>query len=177
MSDAFPPLNQGAFTRDPVYITPEHYGSDNHPQYLTVARLQSGEGFGGWTDYSGSFAWASTGTAPALGNATVSADYAQIGKTVFYRGTVVFGSTSTFGTGNYSFSLPVTTVAGTVPNFAGAVLGQDTFTAYHTGLAVLSTTTTFQMVVPGAATIWGAGVPFTWANTDAFSWSFIYEAA
>lgn len=51
--------------------------------------------------------WTSSGTAPSLGNADVRASYSVRGRIV--RGTVqiTFGSTSTFGTGQYSFSLPL----------------------------------------------------------------------
>ena len=51
--------------------------------------------------------WASTGTQPSFGNADVRASYSVSGRMV--RGTVqiIFGSTSTYGTGDYSFGLPL----------------------------------------------------------------------
>jgi len=73
------------------------------------------DGFGAWTPYTPS--WTSTGTAPAIGNGTLTGAYVQIGKWVQFRIQVTFGSTTTFGTGGLQVSLPVTPV-GTVQQFA-----------------------------------------------------------
>jgi hypothetical protein len=58
-----------------------------------------------WTSYTPT--WTSNGTAPALGNGTLTGAYRQIGKTVDFRMKLVMGSTTTFGTGAYFFALPV----------------------------------------------------------------------
>src|SRR5262245_36813201 len=52
--------------------------------------------------------WATSGTAPAFGNASVYGRYLQLGKMVHYTLGIQFGSTTTFGTGNFAFALPVT---------------------------------------------------------------------
>ena len=53
-------------------------------------------------------AWSSSGTPPSLGNGTILGRYHIHGKlcTVFIH--LVPGDTTTFGTGNYNFSLPYT---------------------------------------------------------------------
>lgn len=56
--------------------------------------------------------WSSAGTQPALGNGTLTGRYVQIGKLVVAELLLVAGSTTTFGTGIYTFSLPVTSLAG-----------------------------------------------------------------
>lgn len=50
--------------------------------------------------------WTSTGTAPSLGNGTLTGNYAQCGKFAAYRAVLVIGSTTTLGTGAYRISLP-----------------------------------------------------------------------
>lgn len=50
--------------------------------------------------------WSATGTAPAIGNGTLTGRYFTIQKMVFVQTFFVAGSTTTFGTGNYSFSVP-----------------------------------------------------------------------
>jgi hypothetical protein len=57
-----------------------------------------------WTSYTP--VWGSTGTAPAIGNGTLSGLYLQVGKTVHVIIHFKAGSTTTFGTGVYNFSLP-----------------------------------------------------------------------
>ncbi|MFI8294430.1 hypothetical protein ACIGCZ_00635 [Streptomyces nigra] len=61
--------------------------------------------FAAWTSYTPT--WTSSGTAPALGNGTILGRYMKIGRTVICHINMTTGSTSTYGTGNYSFSLPV----------------------------------------------------------------------
>lgn len=59
-----------------------------------------------WTSYTPT--WTSSGTAPALGNGTLVGRHMKIGRTVHYQINLVMGSTTTYGTGNYSFDLPAT---------------------------------------------------------------------
>ncbi|MEU1559521.1 hypothetical protein ABZ504_03245 [Streptomyces mirabilis] len=62
--------------------------------------------FAAWTAYTPS--WTSSGTAPALGNGTILGRYMKFGRTVVCHINLVTGSTSTYGTGAYNFSLPFT---------------------------------------------------------------------
>lgn len=61
--------------------------------------------FAAWTAYTPT--WSSTGTAPVLGNGTISGRYMKVGRTVTVNVNLVTGSTTTYGSGNYNFSLPV----------------------------------------------------------------------
>lgn len=54
-------------------------------------------------------AWTSTGTAPVLGNGTLAGSYVQWGPMVVAQVKLVVGSTTTFGSGFYSVSVPVAT--------------------------------------------------------------------
>jgi hypothetical protein len=80
-----------------------------------------------WTSYTP--AWTSSGTAPALGNGTIVGYYAKVGRLVTVKIEMNSGSTTTFGSGYYSWSLP----------YAAAVTGVPTNQFAHAGSMALST--------------------------------------
>lgn len=57
-----------------------------------------------WVSYTPS--WTSTGTAPSLDNGSRAGRWKRVGKTILWRISFQFGSTTTFGTGFYKFGLP-----------------------------------------------------------------------
>ncbi|MFJ9313808.1 hypothetical protein ACIRN4_06405 [Pimelobacter simplex] len=59
---------------------------------------------GSWPTYAAS--WTASGTNPAIGNGSIAGRYIQIGKTVIFRVNISMGSTTTYGSGQYSVSLP-----------------------------------------------------------------------
>ena len=59
----------------------------------------------GWITYTPT--WTSSGTAPVIGNGTLSGRYSISGNTVNLVINLIAGSTTTFGTGGQSFSLPI----------------------------------------------------------------------
>mgnify|MGYP001571216159 CR=1 FL=1 len=134
--------------------------------------------FGAWTSYTP--AWTSSGTAPAIGNGTIAGRYMKIGRTVLCHINVIFGSTSTYGTGNYSFSLPATSAN------AGATLvssAQLLVTDRWGGEVVIGTnTTTCSPFFSSSATNTRLGwmtsaLPETSASGTQLRMTFIYEAA
>ncbi|WP_051789781.1 hypothetical protein [Streptomyces sp. NRRL S-1022] len=73
---------------------------------------------GAWNTYTP--AWTATTTAPAIGNGTLTGKYAVVGKVCHFTTLVTFGSTTAYGSGFYSFGLPVTAGAlGGLPQFHG----------------------------------------------------------
>jgi hypothetical protein len=68
----------------------------------------------GWTSYTPS--WGSSGTAPAIGNGTLSGRYRRAANSdlVEVEIKLVFGSTTTVGTGLYNWGLPVNAAAAAV---------------------------------------------------------------
>lgn len=133
-----------------------------------------------YTDYSGSFAWTASGTAPSLGNATVVARYAQIGKFVHAMVSLTFGSTSTYGTGNYAFSLPVTTTGG-VSAVGEARLYDSSASAAGLAVCDVASGTTinlsFGATYLGTNTLAGQLAPWTWAQNDSINLNLVYTAA
>lgn len=135
-----------------------------------------------WTDYSASISWTASGTAPALGNATVASCYMQANKLVTWQGSIFFGSTSTFGTGNYTIAWPVTPAAAVVSSsgITGSAFFYDNSasTARQAGICVSNGTLGIQFY-PGGGTLGVVGqlVPFTWAVSDRLIWCITYQAA
>lgn len=65
-----------------------------------------------WTS-GGAPTWTGSDTNPALGNGTLGAWYLAAGKLILFRIVLVIGSTTTFGSGIWGFTLPYTaTVSG-----------------------------------------------------------------
>lgn len=62
--------------------------------------------FAAWTAYTPT--WTSSGTAPNIQNGTITGRYQKYGRTVLCEINMVAGSTTTYGSGNYNWSLPFT---------------------------------------------------------------------
>lgn len=129
-----------------------------------------------WASYSP--AWTSTGTAPALGNGTLTGAYRQTGSTVHFRLLLTTGGTSTYGTGTYRFSLPV---GGKIGSLLNAQVVDTSAGARYTGNAIVLTTSTTgaNMVInvhTSTSTV-GATVPFTFASGDVLALAGTYELA
>lgn len=129
-----------------------------------------------WTDYSASLAWTATTTNPAIGNGTITAYYKQIGKTVHFRGRILMGSTSTFGSGSWRISLPA---AARDTIYGGAAFCFDSSTTANQQIATMtfSSTTLAKVFAAGAGTVVDATTPFAWASADVLAWDMVYEAA
>lgn len=135
---------------------------------------------GTWTNYTPT--WASSGTAPAIGNGTLSGRYLQApnSKTVHAVVKLLAGSTTTFGTGGYTFSLPVS--AATNVDRAGSAYMRDASaggSGHYTGVVTIGTgtPTVFAAFEGSAHAQLAATTPVTWVNTDFWVFSLTYEAA
>ena len=129
---------------------------------------------GAWTTYVP--AWTSTGTAPAIGNGTITGASMTHGKTTFVRGQITMGSTTTFGTGTYSVSVPTAATAGSQAQTVGVTFYLDSGTAQRGGMCIFGTSTTMQLITAAGGDVTNT-VPHTWANTDRIYWSVTYEIA
>lgn len=130
-------------------------------------------GYPVWAAYTPT--WGATGSAPALGNGTLTGRYVQIGKLVVATLSWTAGSTTTYGTGTWTFTFPVTAAS---VSGGGTAQGNDVGTALYSLLCVPYTTTTFtlQSSASPAAGV-GPTVPFTWGSTDTITALVTYEAA
>lgn len=129
-----------------------------------------------WQTYP--VAWTSSGTAPAVNNGTLTGYYLQIGKTYLIRIRLVAGSSTSFGTGTWFFSVPTARISTESLDgaFNGFAYGGSTNRYLITSQD--ASTTTFSMMASGTPTSGVSGsVPFTWANTHTLQVRGAYEAA
>ena len=143
-----------------------------------VERLQVKEQpVGAWQSYTVS--WTAATTNPSIGNGTLAGRYVQIGKTVICSIALVMGSTTTYGSGNWSLSLPKT-----VASVSVRYIGQ--FTIYnaspggnYAGSAVVgsnqSAITLFVRDQGGSGL--NSTTPHTWASGDELFLTVVYETA
>lgn len=129
--------------------------------------------------------WTPTWTNLTLGNGVVVAKWVQIGKLVFCRLSLVFGTTTSVS-GSITFSLPVTaaTLGGTIGGPLGICRMFDTSGALVVHGTIVRASTTTAIAAPDLAsgtyvssTVTSSTVPFTWATGDEIITSFWYESA
>jgi hypothetical protein len=124
--------------------------------------------------------WSAAGLQPNIGNGTLSGRYFRINKMVFVEILFTAGSTTTYGTGIYRFSVPFTARAGLFgfmsngiarvydSSVATAYFGQSGFYLSDYGSVVVYLAPTGQVTNT---------TPFLFANSDEIILSFWYEAA
>ncbi|KOG81231.1 MULTISPECIES: hypothetical protein [Streptomyces] len=110
-----------------------------------------------WTAYTPTFT--SSGTAPVLGNGVLGGRYMKVGRTVHLSITLTWGSTTTPGSGNLSFSLP-TPAAASLPGVLSATCTTTGSVNFLVGAAPLgngtSSTGTIWLANPGTIGDWNA---------------------
>ena len=148
-----------------------------------VERLQRWEQpVGKWQSYTP--IWTAVTTNPSIGNGTLVGRYTQIGKTCILVIGLTMGSTTTYGSGNWSFSLPKTAKNTSGINFYGVAhirkVGTANFKRRSQIMSSMSTTVINMFIFPTpgskSANI-SATVPFTWGEGDAFGFEITYEIA
>lgn len=127
--------------------------------------------------------WSTSGTAPAIGNGTLEGKYTMLSNN-FVTCVMTFkaGSTTTFGTGEFQFTLPITgsgTANGSF-GFVGTAYIDDTGAGWSQAQvkALGVTPTQFDLSVAPPGTVNAARVtatvPMTWANGDSLTANFSY---
>ena len=166
-----------AFTGTPT--APTATAGTNTTQLATTAFVTAGINTIGATSTTYTPVWYGA-IAPAIGNGTLTGRYFKIQKIVFVEILFSPGSTTTFGTGTYFFSLPVTARAGL---FGFMSNGVARLYDSSTGLATFAQTGFYNadytkvMVYLEPVGQVGQTTPFTWAQSDEIIMSFWYEAA
>lgn len=133
-----------------------------------------------WTAYTPT--WTGSGGNPALGNGSFAGSaYARVNKLIHFRIVLTMGSTTTYGTGGWSLTLPVAPLSVTKQTFVAQL--SDTGAADYTAAGRMSATgSKLDMVCPGTSA-GGAdrtvqsNQPFTWGSTDTLVVVGTYEAA
>lgn len=120
--------------------------------------------------------WASSGTAPALGNGVLTGRWCRIGTFIHFRIGLTFGSTTTAGTGFYRFTLPTAMMGdvngplGTASLFNSGVATLPAFPLLYDGGG-----TALYLVDTAGNTVSGTS-PFTFSNGKSILISGYYEA-
>lgn len=121
-----------------------------------------------WVAYTP--AWTAATTNPVIGNGTLTGKYVKLGSLVYYKYLLVAGSTTTYGSGNYRFSLPF--VPSSDVSIAGAPVGQAMLqdvslgARYFRQCVILTVGVATIYLGDDAGTVWAPTVPFTMASTD-----------
>ena len=110
-----------------------------------------------------------------VGNGTRTASYLKMGRTVFFRWRLVFGTTTALSALAASVGLPAAAAIGQV----GAATYQDTGSGVHIGLVAISGSLgVLQQDDPtsggGAVT---SSLPFSWTTGDIITVTGMYESA
>src|SRR3972149_963568 len=122
-----------------------------------------------WTDWASTFAWTATTVNPAIGNGTKTAKYINIGKLVIFTASIVMGSTTTYGTGTYIFSVPFTAATTTLHAGAACLIDQGTGSNRQPGATRFNTTS--NVTIQGTGGPIAPTLPFTWASGDTIAFT------
>ena len=138
--------------------------------------------FGQWQAYTPT--WTGATTNPSLGDGTLTARYAVFGTVCVYTLGLVAGSSTTFGSGSWSFSLPVNAVNTPGINFFGVAHLRKIATANYERIVQIapsvSTNTVSLFIDPTPASNSlniKSDVPFSWGSGDALGFEITYEIA
>ena len=120
--------------------------------------------------------WTAATTNPSLGNGTLVGQYRRVGRHVF--GTINFtaGSTTTFGTGSWSFGLPFP--ASNNWSYVVRAMARDTPAgSTYISLGFINPgATSFVLQMGQAVGGWTSTQPFTWGSGDNGAIQFDYES-
>lgn len=129
-----------------------------------------------WKSYTP--AWTATTTNPVINNGSLVGRYVELGDIVLVRARIQAGSTTTFGSGTYSLSLPV--APNTTVELSGTAYFRDNSTAGRYPLICqrggTGSTTLFFQRTDNRATVTRT-VPVTWAQSDTLDVHLFYGAA
>jgi len=143
-----------------------------------VERLQRWEQpVGKWQSYTVS--WTATTTNPSIGNGTLTGRYTQIGKTIMGNILLICGSTTTFGSGTWRFSLPKISASSNMP-FMGHFTILDYGTRFYVGTILIDNGFANFEIVRRDGDGYGAfssTLPHVWAVNDELQIAFTYETA
>jgi len=150
-------------------------------KWLTVEGIVDTD-LGKWQAYTPK--WTASTTNPAIGNGTLTGRYIVIGKLCTYVLGMVMGSTTTYGSGDWAFSLPINAMKTAGINFYGVAHLRKVGTANYERIAEIVPANSVSVINMFTDPTQGsnsskisATVPFTWGNGDALGFEITYEVA
>ena len=151
---------------------------------LTAAQLQTDvsddlSAIGQWQAWTP--VWSGAGSNPTIGNGTMAGRYTRIGGLVIAQMQLLMGSTTTYGSGAWYWSLPVQASPSQPVSRAigvGWTYDAGVLTSMcEAWLAPAGSTSKVAMYAAAGASLMRSTVPFTWVTGDFLSWRVIYEGA
>lgn len=135
-------------------------------------------GDGAWAGAFSTYtpSWTASAVNPAVGDGAILGRYLQIGKLVHLKISLTMGTTTTYGTGDWRFSLPVTASASVASNGEAAFF-DTSGAAYYRGLSRWNGANLQVRTNASPTVLVDATNPFTWANGDTLQIDLWYEAA
>ncbi|WP_330348178.1 hypothetical protein [Streptomyces sp. NBC_00582] len=134
--------------------------------------------FAAWTNYTPT--WTASTTNPVLNNGTITGRYMKIGRTVLSAMTLTCGSTTTYGSGTYSFGVPTAAAASGIDMLGTARLtaGSTYIGQCSLGSGASAMNATFPLsATPASAGNMTPTTPATLASTHILRLTVAYEAA
>lgn len=123
-----------------------------------------------WETYTTT--WAGAGSNPSIGNGTLTGRYTLLDDLLFVQIRVLMGSTTTYGTGTYSWTIP-SGMALVYPVSGSASAFDSSAPAIYGGIPRYDSATTVAVLsVHAASAFWTNTVPATWAQSDDFGIQF-----
>ncbi|MFI8104698.1 hypothetical protein [Streptomyces sp. NPDC086023] len=149
--------------------------------HVTAEKLDEISGI--WTPYTTT--WTGSVSNPAIGNGTMEAEYALCGGVCFVRVSVEMGSTTTYGSGQYKWTLPfqAATLATTKLGYIGSAYCTDAGVAYYAGITRAIGGESFMIAISPTTSTgstpaeWNPVRPFTFASGDAINLFLAYKPA
>ncbi len=138
--------------------------------------------FGQWKAYTPT--WTAATTNPAIGNGTLTGRYIVIGKLCTYVLGLVMGTTTTYGSGNWAFSLPINAVNTAGIYFLGVAHLRKAGSGNYERIVQIapavsvSTISLFNDPTQGSSSLYiSATAPFTWGVGSTLNFEITYEIA
>ncbi|MCG0061746.1 hypothetical protein L0F81_00330 [Streptomyces tricolor] len=132
--------------------------------------------FAAWTVYAPT--WTAS-TNPSLGNGTLNGRYFKLGRLVVAEVTLFPGSTTTYGSGSWAFSLPVTSATKSTTSLVLARMFDQSASANYPGSGQIGSNDTAARFIAAAGNTANVSAtsPFTWAAGDECRITMVYESA
>jgi hypothetical protein len=151
----------------------------------TLYLKESGTGSTGWknivangTPQTYTTTWTGSTTNPVIGNGTLSAAYILQGKMCTATIQMTAGTTTTFGSGTWAFSLPFTAASSGWTTTLGSVLILDSPNQFYVGVSLVSPGgTTVSAYTHAATNSVGAAIPMAWGSADYIILTITYPIA
>jgi len=119
--------------------------------------------------------WAGTVSNPSLGNGALTTQYYVIGTLVYFTIRLIAGSTTTFGSCSWTFTVPIALGNG---NPAGSADFQDSSAGVeYAGNAHFNVATSIYCVEASAKVVLSSTQPFTWAVNDQLATTIWYQGS